>query len=201
MSRREGEDVTRLPGGMPTLGPRRHTDPHQGACVMEYTALLAGERFSDHPRCTHPALAALARQVNDRLSKSARPELVTRAPALAMIGPHTPGVAAAVSIAACEFAARDVLSPWDSRRLRARVARLQARDRPARRSSGRRRDTVTAYFLINAGLNPTRAISAGPDRDRVLLGALDDALTALSGVPGGAIEDLLAQPRDRSPAI
>jgi hypothetical protein len=168
---------------------------------MEYTALLAGERFSDHPRCTHPALAALARQVNDRLSQSARPELVTRAPTLATIGPHTPGVAAAVATAACELAAWDVPGPGASRPLRARLARLQARDRPGRSSSGRRRDTVTAYFLISAGLNPTRALSAGPPRDRVLLGALDDALSALGDAPGGAIEDLPARRRDRSPAI
>jgi hypothetical protein len=126
--------------------------------------------------------------------------LVTRAPALATIGPHTPGTAAAVAAAACELAAREGLSPGASRRLRGRLARLQARDRAGRSSSGRRRDTVTAYFLISAVLNPTRAMQAGPARDRVLLGALDDALTALSGVPGGAIEDLPAQPRARSPA-
>ena len=64
---------------------------------MEYTAMLAGERFNDHPRCTHPAMAELARQVNDRVTGNARPSLITRAPSLAALGPHHAGVAAAVA--------------------------------------------------------------------------------------------------------
>ncbi|PZS37592.1 MAG: hypothetical protein DLM62_18380 [Pseudonocardiales bacterium] len=32
---------------------------------MEYVSVLAGGKFTDHPRCTHPALATLARLVND----------------------------------------------------------------------------------------------------------------------------------------
>ncbi len=32
---------------------------------MELASFLAGERWSDHPACTHPLLAALARDIND----------------------------------------------------------------------------------------------------------------------------------------
>ncbi len=201
MSRQQVEGVTGLPVGMPSLGPGKHSNPRQGACVMEYTALLAGERFSDQPRCTHPALGELARQVNDRLSHSGRPQLVTRAPALAMVGRGVPGVAAAVATAACEFALREVLGPWTVRGLRGRLARLQHRDQPGRSRRGRRRDTVTAHLLISAGLNATRAVPAGSARDRVLLRALDDALSTLGGAPGGTIEGLLlTRHQDRAPA-
>lgn len=43
---------------------------------MEYVSYLAGERFSDHPSCTHPLLASLARNVNDHLSDPARQRIV-----------------------------------------------------------------------------------------------------------------------------
>ncbi|HET6817294.1 MAG TPA: hypothetical protein VFH66_08745 [Mycobacteriales bacterium] len=39
---------------------------------MEYTSVLAGERFSDSPRCTDPVLAAVARAVNDYSSDASR---------------------------------------------------------------------------------------------------------------------------------
>jgi hypothetical protein len=42
---------------------------------MEFASLLAGERWSDHPACTHPLLAAVARHVNDHTSDAGRPRL------------------------------------------------------------------------------------------------------------------------------
>jgi hypothetical protein len=39
---------------------------------MEFASYLAGERWSDHPSCTHPMLASLARDVNDLTSSEAR---------------------------------------------------------------------------------------------------------------------------------
>ena len=47
---------------------------------MEYASYLAGERWSDHPACTHPLLAELARQVNDHVSDDGRQELVELVP-------------------------------------------------------------------------------------------------------------------------
>ena len=32
---------------------------------MEMASYLAGERWSDHPKCTHPLVASVARMVND----------------------------------------------------------------------------------------------------------------------------------------
>ena len=43
---------------------------------MEFASYLAGERWSDHPKCTDPVLAAFARGVNDGVSDARRGELV-----------------------------------------------------------------------------------------------------------------------------
>jgi hypothetical protein len=60
---------------LPLLSRGKHRRPRNGACVMEYTSYLAGERWTDHPRCTHPLLGELARQVNDFISDDARQAL------------------------------------------------------------------------------------------------------------------------------
>jgi hypothetical protein len=47
---------------------------------MEYASYLAGERWSDHPACTHPLIGELARQVNDFISDAARQGLLELVP-------------------------------------------------------------------------------------------------------------------------
>jgi hypothetical protein len=49
---------------------------------MELASLLAGERWSDHPSCTHPLLAQLARQVNDHTSDAGRQQLLPLIPSV-----------------------------------------------------------------------------------------------------------------------
>lgn len=60
---------------LPILSAGRHRNAKRGACFMEFASFLAGERWSDHPACTHPNLAALARLVNDLSSDQARTKL------------------------------------------------------------------------------------------------------------------------------
>ncbi len=69
--------VTHTPDLMPTLSAGRHRTPKQGACFMEFASYLAGERWSDHPACTHPTIAALARDVNDFTSDAGRAQLTS----------------------------------------------------------------------------------------------------------------------------
>ena len=64
------------PDFLPRLATGNHTDPSQGACVMEYVSVLAGEPFTDAPACTHPVLAAAAIRVNDSLNDADRALLV-----------------------------------------------------------------------------------------------------------------------------
>lgn len=73
---------SRTPDFVPTLSPGRHRNPRKGACFMEMASFLAGERWSDHPNCTHPLLAAMAREINDRLGDRMRQELVPLVPSV-----------------------------------------------------------------------------------------------------------------------
>ena len=71
-----------LPELLPVLARGKHRNPRRGGCFMEYASYLAGERWSDHPTCTDPALASLARMVNDCTSDAARGQLVTLIPSV-----------------------------------------------------------------------------------------------------------------------
>jgi hypothetical protein len=71
-----------LPDGIPVLSRGRHRTPRRGACFMELASMLAGERWSDHPCCTHPLLAHLARMVNDHTSDGGRQTLAPLIPSV-----------------------------------------------------------------------------------------------------------------------
>jgi hypothetical protein len=72
----------RLPELLPTLARGKHRSPRKGACFMEFASLLAGERWSDSPACTHPLLATVARHVNDYTSDPGRPRLAVLIPSV-----------------------------------------------------------------------------------------------------------------------
>ena len=67
---------------IPVLSRGKHRNARRGACFMEMASFLAGERWSDHPSCTHPLLAGLARLVNDTVSDPYRPRLVPLIPSV-----------------------------------------------------------------------------------------------------------------------
>lgn len=75
-------DDIRLPQLLPVLSRGKHRNPRKGACFMELASFLAGERWSDHPACTHPLLAALARHVNDSTSDANRQRLAELIPSV-----------------------------------------------------------------------------------------------------------------------
>ncbi|MDP3893040.1 MAG: hypothetical protein Q8Q44_17530, partial [Nocardioides sp.] len=70
------------PDAIPVLSRGRHRSPRQGACFMEFASMLAGERWSDHPACTHRLLGQLARGVNDRTSDENRSALAVLIPSV-----------------------------------------------------------------------------------------------------------------------
>jgi hypothetical protein len=81
------------PASMPVLSRGRHRSPARGACFLEYTALLAGEPFTDAPGCVDGELAAVLRHANDRLSDGDRfrlTPLLGRAIGLVVPGPAAP---------------------------------------------------------------------------------------------------------------
>jgi hypothetical protein len=75
-----------VPDGLPVLSRGRHRSPRKGACFMEMASVLADEPWSDHPKCTHPLLAQLARLVNDHTTDRHRTELAVLIPSV--VGLH-----------------------------------------------------------------------------------------------------------------
>ena len=76
---------------------------------MEYASFLAGERWSDHPRCTHPLLAGVARDINDHTSDGGRSRLVPLIPSVVGLNGDDPrvdvGIAARCALVALPVAA------------------------------------------------------------------------------------------------
>jgi hypothetical protein len=70
----------RMPDLVPVLSRGKHRNPRKGACFMELVSFLADEPWSDHPDCTHPLLAALARGVNDHIGDDARHQIAPLVP-------------------------------------------------------------------------------------------------------------------------
>jgi len=179
-----------VPDGMPVLRGGKHRRPEQGSCLMEYVSVLAGERFSDRPRCTAPVLARLARHANDRLRheivggrrrRDIRRALLPLAPALVDAGPShvvrpvvldhltAAGLAVAPQHRALRRLRRRVLTtrlglagPWGRSWLRTRAAL----DTPAA--------FLRVRFLLQ-GLPPK-------ERNAAWIGLLTDVVTDLSGV-------------------
>src|SRR6185503_3022510 len=70
------------PDLIPVLSRGKHRNPRRGACFMEMASFLAGERWSDHPACTHPLLAHLAILVNDIVTDEGRTRLIPLVPSV-----------------------------------------------------------------------------------------------------------------------
>jgi hypothetical protein len=71
---------------------------------MEMASYLAGERWSDHPACTHPLLAAVARLVNDHSSDAGRARLVELIPSVIGLTSDDPHVDARIALLSARFA-------------------------------------------------------------------------------------------------
>src|SRR6195952_4464025 len=194
------------PDGMPVLEAGAPRDARSGSGVMEYVSVLAGERFTARPRCTHPAVAALAWQVNEALSHEARQELGLRAVDLVgagrdLDGPVRPLVLAAVARAGLRL---DPTSRFFTRLARrveeaqAKAAQRRAEGRDAGDGAGGRIATLLHVGPVNHAcahlLVASRAAGLGAAaRDAVLVDLLDDCLTAVrsdripapSAVPAG----------------
>lgn len=64
-----------VPDRLPTLGRGAHPAGSPQPCVMEAASWLAGESWSDHPRSVQPAVASVARWVNDAVDDATRQRL------------------------------------------------------------------------------------------------------------------------------
>ena len=85
---------------------------------MEYASVLAGERWSDHPKCTHPLLAGVARGVNDQISDTRRAGLVHLVPSVIGMNGDDPRIDVAIA-ARCAVTALPVAAEFRQRALAA----------------------------------------------------------------------------------
>lgn len=172
-----------VPELLPTLSRGRHDNPSQGACLMEYVSVLAGQPFSDRPDCTDPLLATIARVVNDRTSDSARPRLAGLAPDLAAARRLTPQQRAQVQARCAEMAAW--LHPHHRGLARAAVRTQAQLDRQRRPGAGQGRWQMLLDRTVRRGrswhYDPHPVLrhlvaNADPDRDERLCALLTDCV-------------------------
>ena len=178
----------RVPEGLPVLEAGAHRDAEAGSCLMEYVSVLAGERFTDRPRCTHPALAAVAWQVNDAVSHTTRQELGTRAITLIGLGRSAEAEVRPLVLRTIAEAGL-VLDPanrYFPRLLRRLERRQSAPRRPGRGEDGRGGRVATLLHVgpVNHAcahlLVATRVADLDAEaRDRALVRLLDDVIAAV----------------------
>lgn len=202
----------RLPDSVPMLSQGKHRNPRKGACFMEMASFLAGERWSDHPNCTHPLLASLARLVNDNTSDAGRQELVVMIPSvigLTSDDPHVdaqiaqlaattalPVVAAerqcvmAVSVLACDR----VLAELDDRP----VGQFDERSRSALAQAPRAAEWADAFTRGVASSLGTFRRHAAP---RIVRSAVEGIASACVLEPDRVLRDLLAEAIEETMAI
>jgi hypothetical protein len=89
---------------LPILSRGKHRSPRKGACFMELASFLAGERWSDHPACTHPLLAAVARHVNDYTSDAGRSRLAELIPSVIGLTGDDPRIDARIALGSARLA-------------------------------------------------------------------------------------------------
>jgi len=129
-----------VPAVLPLLSRGKHRNPRKGACFMELASVLAGERWSDHPACTHPLLAALARHVNDYTSDAGRRRLAELIPSVIGLTSDDPRVDARIALR-CAMTALPVVS---AERQRVMAVSVLTADRVLADLDGRPAAQVTA---------------------------------------------------------
>lgn len=170
--------VHEIPAGLPQLARGHHSSPEKGACLMEYVSMLAGESFSDRPRCVDPLLVRLSWWVNDTLREEGRKGLSIMAPRFIGTAHLGPQLAPGVMSALCDFAL-PIVKPLERPALvrMSEVSQAQARRIERLRLPGSRTATdIWFRFLANLSIREiVRAVSAGDDRKLPKL--LDTAVT------------------------
>lgn len=209
--------MTHTPTLVPILSAGRHRSPKRGGCFMEIASLLAGERWSDRPRCTHPTLAGLARSVNDMTTDQGRPALAPSIPAVIgtasddrKLAPLLVALAARSALGALERAQLPRVGiPWPSDAASSDSGEL-AKERLERavvgaerrlsvevsgwraRAANRSYVRGTSSRLVH-GAVVTLAIASGTDADRALRELLETAVAtcrhSLGMTPAPGIDD------------
>jgi hypothetical protein len=190
--------VSVVPDGLPVLEAGMHLVPEDGVCLMEYVSVLAGERFTDHPRCTEPTLALLARLVNDAVSDDGRGRLAPLAADLSVLGrADAVGSARLVVVVVHRARTASASNPGIRRAERRAELRLRRVTRPG--SLGRLARALNPLHVRGAGRHRlTTAVCAvaetpwpaESDRDDALRELLQLAIAVLREGRPGRIHDV-----------
>jgi hypothetical protein len=176
---------------------------------MEFASYLAGERWSDHPACTHGLLASLARQVNDCTTNAGRQRLAVLIPSVVGLAGDDPHIDVVVTLRAATSALPIVASerqrvmavsilvaervfdeldarPPGTRTPASRRALLQAPDAHAwAEKFGRHLKISTKGFH-----RQTAPHTVAGAVDGIARACIDDRDAVLYGVLAGAIDDV-----------
>ncbi|MEU0897686.1 hypothetical protein [Streptomyces massasporeus] len=182
------ESPAGVPDSLPVPGRFAHLHPDDGACLMEAAAVLSSGRFTDSPAGTHPALAALARVVNDSVGDGARRALWPLAADLADARPagrdYAPLLVGAVVDAARLVRPASRRLARHGRACRARAARLA--HVPAGGPAARIGDLLWWHGPGRRHLEQALGVlCAAPDADQRLSGLLREAVAQACECTGG----------------
>jgi len=155
------------------LSRGRHSSPEHGACVMELASMLAGEGFSDHPRCVSRPIASFLRGYNDLVDDRRREDLYRYA-AQAVGTAGSPAVDDARAARLLDWADR----LWQRRASRSVLDRLRLRHISKERSADPEPAGTYAVHAIGKVTDATHAAAL----------ALVDELIAMSFASGGGSE-------------
>ena len=143
----------------------KHVSPEHGVCVMELASMLAGERFSDHPRSVSPVIGAFLRAYNDLVDDDRRQDLYRFA--ADSVGTRAPRAIESARGAACREWVAGIVSPGFRRPPMAITPRqrriwnaIEAARQAARRAERHEQALALVERLIALG-RPERAWSSG----------------------------------------
>jgi len=195
-----------LPDMMPVLSRGKHRNPRKGACFMELASYLAGERWSDHPACTHPLLAFVARLVNDHTSDEGRPRLGELIPSVIGLTGDDPHIDVLITLR-CTTIALPIAAADRQRVLAVSVlvcervlAQLDGRSDNLSAESARALDAVpharqwAERFTSN--FNPRLAAFRRQAAPHAVRGAVEGAAHALIPDPDATLRSMLAESID-----
>lgn len=161
------------------LSKGKHISPQDGACVMEMASMLAGEPFSDHPRCACPVIGSFLRAYNDSIDDARRQDLYA----------YASQIVGSRASAAVARARGERLAAWE---LELRQRRLARRLLPARlRAVGLR----PRCALDAVGTHAVHAIGRHTDAShREALALIDELLAIQSAPPAPGVQAPAAAP-------
>jgi hypothetical protein len=168
----------------------KHRNAAEGTCLMELASVFGDEPFTDHPRCVHPALAELARLLNDHLDDEVRQSLVAHVPDMMRVPVGDPCTGPRLVVSCLDTALTAPLDRIEARRVRRyrqrAERRLQRMESRVKVGTLRRLDSRLA---VSRGIRVAVGLGAGRLDETAMAAMLIDATRSCQST------DVTAQPQ------